>query len=95
MISHSFELEPLGRHEEKLKYAPCFSRIPRDAAEEKVCNPLSPQDEERAQQAYRKFITNLLKHPSINITTILHENPQLKNELENEANSLIQWWKNS
>lgn len=91
MISHSFELVPLGRND-KLKYDPYFSRVPRNAAEEKLFNLLSPQHEQLANEAYQRFITTLLKRSSRNVTTILNENSQLKNELQNEADSLIQWW---
>ena len=99
MISHSFEFVPLGRNDDcvaapwgKLKYEPYFSRVPRDAAEEKLFNLRSPQHEQLANEAYRRFITTLLKRSSRNVTTILDENSQLKNELQNEADSLIQWW---
>lgn len=95
MMAHSLEFEPLGRKKETLKYEPYFKRVPINNGEEELYIQLSPRLASRASQAYVEFIVELLKRDSIDVRAELQANPTQETELRAEADSLIEWWKNS
>jgi hypothetical protein len=92
MICHSFEFEPLGRHEAHKKYEPRRSRIQRNAIDDVVWGELSPALQIESINSYIDFIEGLPERPSISVDQIINDDNDLREMLIEEANGLRNWW---
>jgi hypothetical protein len=88
MISHTFELEPIGRRGVN-KFKPRLGHIRRRDA---LGNHLSSRVLETAAAEYRSFITSIVQREAVDVDQYLAENPGLAKDLEAEANELANWW---
>jgi hypothetical protein len=87
MLSHSFELEFLGRRKAEKKYEPYFKEVPVD----ELSQQLPSQTQIRAVEAYVDFLPTLPRREPTDVQVILRDSPGLEADLTQEAESLVGW----
>lgn len=91
MVSHSFELEPIGRRGRN-KFRPRHDHVGQDRIEEALGTPFFRRQMEITNEEYSNFVPSLLLHErSVSIDEALQNNDALRNEFESQGNQLIYW----
>jgi hypothetical protein len=91
MVCHSFEMSPLDRSSESLRFSPNPRRT-KSAVIGRLVFELPEYLRRRSNQEYEQFVTQVVERETVNIDEIINSNRCLRTTLEAEAVSLENWW---
>lgn len=93
MICHTFSIAPVGRSGPAMyRPDPALSQLKGQPPLSIMLGRLKAEDLQEADEAYSRFMVELLARAPLDVTDLLQRNQDLADDLEAEALALEYWW---